>query len=265
MTSEAALPSAGALRGARLMVGTPMHDGQACALYVAALCALTRLCLLQGVVLRTCFLTLDSSISRARSRIVREFLDSDCQHLLFIDADVGFDAADALALLALAAGDGPYDVVAAAHPRKHIDWARVADRARTAADAASLQAAGLGFAWNPLDADAVPDGSRPIEIAEAGTGFMLIRRALFARLDDAHPELAFETDLDVDPTSGRPRPMRLYFASDIDPDTRRYRSGDYAFSRRARAAGARIWLCPWMSLRHVGPYVFEGRVAAVAR
>lgn len=261
MTSEASAPSAGALRGARLMVGTPMHDGQACALYIAALCALTRLCLLQGVALRTCFLTMDSAISRARSRIVREFLDSDCDHLLFVDADVGFDAADALALLALARGDGPFDVVAAAHPRKHIDWQRVATCAQAPREADTLRSAGLSFAWNPLDAPVDAGPGEPIEVAEAGTGFMLIRRQVFARLDQAHPELAFETDLDIDPSTGQSRAMRLYFASAIDPVTRRYRSGDYAFSQRTRAAGGRIWLCPWMSLQHVGAYVFEGCVA----
>lgn len=256
--------AADALRQRRLFVGTPMYGGQASGHYVRSMCELTRWCALHGVELRTCFLMNDSLITRARARVADEFLRSGCTHLMFIDADIGFDANDVITLLALADEASAYDVIAAAYPKKGIVWRRLLEHARAELAAApdSVQRRGLDFAFNPTgdgQADDVP-ADRPIEVREAGTGFMMIRRATFELFDRHYPQYRFRPDV-VEDEDEPPPPMMLYFDCSIDADTGRYLSEDYAFCQRIRGAGGRVWLCPWMRLSHVGTYVYTGSLA----
>ena len=252
------------LRKIRLMVGTPMYGGMAHGLFVRSMCELTLLCERHGVALDTCFVLNESLVPRARVEIAARFMRSDCTHLMFIDADIGFTAQDVLALLALSRGER-IDVIAGAYPRKQIAWdqlARAVAGGITDGDRLELLASPLVF--NPLDSAAgrVPLGE-PLEVAEAATGFTLIRRATFELFDRQYPELRYRSD---DPTvSSDERERTLYFEVGIDPQTRRYLSEDYAFCQRVRAAGGHIWLCPWISLAHVGSHTYRADPAALAR
>jgi hypothetical protein len=42
-------------------------------------------------------------------------------------------------------------------------------------------------------------------------------------------------------------------------------SDDYAFCRRARDAGFRIWLAPWVRTTHSGPAIFQGSLPDLAQ
>jgi hypothetical protein len=56
----------------------------------------------------------------------------------------------------------------------------------------------------------------------------------------------------------------MYFQALIDPESRRYLSEDYMFCQWARKAGLKIWLCPWVTLSHVGSFVYGGSLQALA-
>ncbi|MEZ0469745.1 glycosyltransferase family 2 protein [Luteimonas salinilitoris] len=257
--------AADVLRRRRLFVATPMYGGQASGHYVMAMCELSRWCAENDVALQTCFLMNDALITRARARMVDEFLRSDSTHLMFIDDDIGFDPGDVISLLALAGEDSAYDVIAAAYPKKDIAWQQVLAHARARPDASPevLQETGLTFAFNPLDGGErheVP-ADRPLEVREAGTGFMMIRRDTFALFDRHYPEYRLRPGPGGNGTAAAAQPMMLYFECGFDPDTGCYLSEDYAFCQRIRKAGGRIWLCPWMRLSHVGAHVHSGSLA----
>jgi hypothetical protein len=248
----------------RLMVGTPMYGGMAHGLFVRSMCDLTLLCERHGISLDTCFVLNESLVPRARVEIAARFLRSDCTHLMFIDADIGFVAQDVLALLALSGGE-TIDVIAGAYPHKHIAWDQLT-RAVAAGitDPSALAGLTSPLVFNPLDTanGKVPLGE-PLEVSEAATGFMLIRRATFELFDRHYPELRFRSDDPLVPLGQRDR--ALYFEVGIDPQTLRYLSEDYAFCRRIRAAGGHVWLCPWMNLAHVGGHTYRADPAALAR
>lgn len=252
------------LRKFRLMVGTPMYGGMAHGLFVRSLCELTLLCERHGVGLDTCFLLNDSLVSRARVEIAARFLRSDCTHLIFIDADIGFTAQDVLALLALSEGE-QMDVIAGAYPYKQIAWDQLTRAvAAGVTDGASLTLVTSPLVFNPLSdaAGKVPLGE-PLEVAEVATGFMMIRRATFELFDRHYPELRYNSDDPAVPVGERER--TLYFEVGIDPRTRRYLSEDYAFCHRVRAAGGHVWICPWINLAHVGSHTYRADAAALAR
>ena len=130
MTQPSALsPAAGALAGKRLMVATPMYEGMCHALYTRGLVELGLKCREAGVSLRLNLITNQASIAHARAYIAGAFLQSDCDHLMMIDADMGFAAADVMTLLSLQT-TGKHEVIGAAGAHKRIDWERIGNAAR---------------------------------------------------------------------------------------------------------------------------------------
>jgi hypothetical protein len=159
---------------------------------------------------------------------------SDASHLLFIDADIGFKAQDALELLILAAQNEQYEIIGGPYRKKEI---------------------GGGYAFN-YDTEFDDNSKEPVEVTGIGTGFMLIKREVFEKFDKAFPQFMFKPDTGKPPFDGS-RNIMQYFQAEIDPVSRRYLSEDYWFSHRCKELGIKTWLCPWMQLRHAGTYIFE--------
>ena len=97
-----------------------------------------------------------------------------------------------------------------------------------------------------------------------GTGLMLIRRDVVETLGARHPELAFRTDARDRQGTGVRESVHALFLPEIDPSSGLMLSEDYAFCRRARDAGFRIWLAPWVRTTHSGPATFRGSLADLA-
>lgn len=109
------------LQKRKLMVATPMYGGNCAGMYSRSIADLSALCASYGVVVKFYFLFNESLITRARNYCVDEFMRSDCTHLMFIDSDIGFNAQDVIALLALQspdAKDDQYDILAGPYPKK---------------------------------------------------------------------------------------------------------------------------------------------------
>src|SRR3546814_15013480 len=93
---------------------------------------------------------------------------------------------------------------------------------------------------------------------------MLIRRDVVETLCARHPELAFRTDARDRQGTGVREEVHALFLPEIDRSSGLMLSEDYAFCRRARDAGFRIWLAPWVRTTHSGPATFRGSLAALA-
>lgn len=46
--------------------------------------------------------------------------------------------------------------------------------------------------------------------------------------------------------------------------SKRYLSEDYMFCHNIRKLGMKVWLCPWIELKHTGFYTFGGKLSALA-
>jgi hypothetical protein len=122
-----------------LVVATPCFGGQISVLYAASLFKLQTLLRTYGNFnLKMIFKDGDALITRARASLISQFLDDpSATHLLFIDADIGFEPEQVLRLLQCGA-----EMCAAVYPIKRIDWDKVKktiDSARPNPAAASLQ------------------------------------------------------------------------------------------------------------------------------
>lgn len=197
----------------------------------------------------------DSLISRARNQIVAKFLASEeCTHLMFIDCDLGFSADDILKMLW-----HDKEIMTAAYPIKDLKWDMVEKNVKNGVPTDELLENSLRFVVNT-----VKDGSSnkikvdkgAIEVYDAGTGFMLIKREVFEKLIDSYPELKYTDD-----TGGLKENEKewsyAFFNSYIDPDTKRFLSEDYGFCRYWQEIDGQVWTDPSIKMMHLGRFKYE--------
>lgn len=251
-----------------LFVATPMYGGNCSGLFTKSCNDLAMLCTQAGIKVRFYYLFNESLVQRARNYCVDEFLRSDCTHMIFIDSDIHFNAKDVLALLGLATHDPEkFQIMTGPYPKKTIAWEKVsvaAKKGRGDENPFELENYTSDFVFNPVKGmKGEFKLSEPIEVMEAGTGFMLFGRDVLKKYDEAYPELRYKPDHVRTENFDGERDITAFFDCVIDPESRRYLSEDYFFCRKARQAGIKVWMCPWMNLNHVGTHIFKGNMAAI--
>ena len=105
----------------------------------------------------------------------------------------------------------------------------------------------------------------PLEVARAGTGLMVIRRGVIETLCERHRELHYRADANDRADGLVADHLVALFQPMIDPDSGHLLSEDYAFCRRVRDAGFRVFVAPWMQTTHTGPARFAGSLADLAQ
>lgn len=211
---------------AGVMIGTPMYGGVCYDAFLLGVFDLQQQCHKLGISLSLHTIRNESLIPRARNRVLADFMDSTASHLVFVDADIGFDGRDVLRLVAhgLPFVGGTY----AKKNRHHYDPAFV-----PLAKPAKVQPSGL------------------VEVACLPGGFMCLTRDAVHRLAGAYRDAWY-----YDGGTGNRRIHDLC-ATYTDPTTRQYWSEDYALCQRWREIGGACWLDPFIQLTHNGTTVFE--------
>jgi hypothetical protein len=256
------------LRKANIMVATPMYGGQCAGMYTKSTNDLAIYTANYGVKLRFYYLFNESLITRARNYCVDEFMRSDCTHLMFIDSDIGFAAQDIFVMLQLQMKDPDnIDVITGPYPKKSISWEKIKKAVEMGyADKSPFELENFvgDYVFNPAHGTTSFRIDELIEVQEAGTGFMLIPRETFEKYGNAYPELSYKPDHIRTEAFDGSREIMAYFDCVIDPESKRYLSEDYMFCYNARRAGMKVWMCPWMELKHMGSYIFGGSLGALA-
>jgi hypothetical protein len=186
---------------------------------------------------------------------------------MFIDADIGFDPDDVIALSVIAETGNDKEVVCGPYPKKCISWEKIkkaVDRGFADKDPQQLERYVGDYVFNPTDGQESIALNEPVEVLEGGTGFMMIQRGVFEKYRKAYPHLSYKPDHVRTEHFDGSREIHAYFDCVIDPKTKRYLSEDYMFCQYARDAGMKVWLCPWMKLEHQGTYVFGGSLVDLA-
>jgi len=237
-----------------VIIATPCYGGLMAHIYVHSLLKLMSTKGRQPFTLGLVTSAHDSLITRSRNALVKTFLDNPtATHLMFIDADIGFEPEAVHRLLAF-----DEDVVAGMYPVKVVDWARMSAAARPGLSQEGLRQAGTHFVGVPCGADEREERDGFVSGEYAGTGFMMIKRGAIERLIAAYPETRYRAmqTFPVSPQGG----AAFYNLFDclIHPVTGTYLSEDFAFCHRFRAIGGKVWLDTESRLRHVGAMEFEG-------
>jgi hypothetical protein len=249
------LPIAPAPPVVNLVVATPCFGGQISILYAASLFKLQNLVRnYKGFNLKILFKDGDALITRARASLVSQFLDDPtATHLLFADADIGFEPAQVLRLIESGA-----EMCAAIYPIKRIDWDKV--RSSLEAGRANPSAAALKYVFEVDDPNAVAQKGGFVKVRYAGTGFLMIRREALERMCAKYPQLRFKRDHSIDATTASDNRFALFECMITEDGT--YLSEDFAFCKRWTDMGGEIWADLKSKLTHIGPMAFCGDLAS---
>jgi hypothetical protein len=173
-------------------------------------------------------MTNESLISRARNTLTAKFLNTEgSTHLMFIDADIGWEPWHLLVLL-----DAQKDVIGGLYPMKSLP---------------------VKWCVNGIPGKAEEPDGKLIEVTKTGTGFLLIKRDVFDKLN-AHPAVRhFNNDI------GLPKELDPYMKTYFDTAVRegRYYSEDWTFCENWRDIGGQVFVDKRVLLRHTGTYVFD--------
>ena len=214
------------LAGRKLMVCVPAYDSK---LNIDSAFALANLAVKAGNLGVKLYLTHISGcslITKARNGLVADFLESDADSMLFIDADVVVNADAILRLFALSLDK---DITAGIYPRRGSDRKFFLDYHLDDKGALEFDANGL------------------LRISRIGTGFMMIQRHVLETMIAKHPEWAYDNNVTN-------RTEHAIF--DLAIVNGEYYGEDYLFCDRAAADGFTVFLDPSISLPHVGQEKF---------
>lgn len=209
---------------ARIMVATPTYTGELHHRYVSSLMAATVYCLYHKVELELNIVAGSSLIQYARNQLVREFLqDETYTHIMWIDADVGFDPRAIMRLL-----DHDKDVVGGVYPMKCMP---------------------VQWPYEPMPGEQ-STGLHRAKIMPGG--FLLCSRRAMQALADRAPKywhymngMRFKTAHVFD----------LVYENDV------LLGEDVIFSRRLIEAGFDVWCDPDLPFQHFGMFEWRGHLA----
>lgn len=167
-------------------------------------------------------------VDDARNVLVRDFLKSGCEQMVFIDSDIGWMPSDLIKLL-----DNTPDIVAATYPKKQN---------------AEEYPCRLfpGEIWS--------NSEGLIEVDGVPTGFLKIRRNVLERLFAESPQYRPNSQEDT---------ASLIFERDIINGKRM--SGDYNFCRKARESGYKVYVNPSIWMEHMGEKSYSGSYGSYLR
>jgi hypothetical protein len=238
----------------KIMIATPAHGEMFYTPYVSSVIRLQR----QAARNRWDVLFASiayADIAESRNFLLTHFYDkTDATHLLFIDADMGYEAQLIVDMVNLRK-----PVVGVVAPRRQIDLNRVAELAAKGETAGRAIARSHQFLIKPRKGAGRPrivNGF--IEVDGCGAGILLISRAAVKTMLEKLPDIS---DTAAKKTSPLARNLdRLIRAFDIMTVDGNRLSEDYSFCHRWReSCGGEIWANISHPIVHVGLHRFAGR------
>lgn len=197
----------------KIYVGIPAYNGQVTVETARSLCDEQVLALAAGIDMKIHFVPGGSLVTTVRDRLSADFLASDADRLVFIDADVSWKPGDLLKLASY-----PVDFVGGCYRYKQEPE---------------------GYPIYFLDNEelwADPDTGL-LEVAALPGGFLSVSRAVFERLQEAFPNRKYKHF---------EREMHGFFWAPPGGGE------DGQFCNEWRAVGGKVWLAPEFTLTHTG-------------
>lgn len=243
-----------------VFIATPMYGGMATGTYTSALMQTPTTLSQHGIGMLYAHMMNESLITRARNSLVNDFLKyPDATHLMFIDADIGFNPNDIASMLR-----EDVDIICGIYPKKEIAWNRVAQAVKDGVKPTELKNHTGSFVVNVIGDEVMRVNINQIaEISNGGTGFMLIKKEVFENLADKVPSYCRDMYHSTDVVT-EPEYIKEFFTTSIDEESgNRLLSEDYHFCKLARKNGYKIHMAPWVQLSHTGTYIFDGTLQRV--
>jgi hypothetical protein len=240
------------LKNAKILIATPCYGGACSTEYMLSMTKLAAMSAQYGINVGIQTVSNESIVSRARNILVSCFLsDPEATHLMFIDADIGFNPNDVLKLVLR-----DKDIVAGTYPQKKLNWENIQTSASSGASIEEIKLSSLTYTYgkrNPdqtLSTDGVLDKTKLIEADGVGTGFVMIKRNVFETLQKYIPDEWYINETTKEK-------VYEFFSTGIDKINRISIGEDWLFCYQWKALGGQVWVDGSINLKHIGTHVFE--------
>jgi hypothetical protein len=232
----------------KLWISTPCANGLLYNGYVGSLLHCANRALSEGLLedFRVSLPGKESLIPRGRNTEAMSFMEAGFTHLLSIDADIVFSWENFRRIIS-----HDVDIVGGAYPLKNFPVVMNFNPLQDKGTELIKTQRGFDYeAWTAyVNKYADPD-SGLAEVRHVPTGFMCVRRAVFAKLSHIVPHYwTFSPD-----GGGSKEFCDFYYAGVAKQE---YLSEDWSFCELARANGFKIYLDTKITLGHIGYWEFR--------
>jgi len=208
----------------KVLLGTPCYDGKVHVEFLHSLIGTLAMASSHEVAVFPVQVCHDALVQRARNDLVAMALESQCDDLVFVDADQAWDPAWIFNLLSRSE-----DVVGGAVPKKSDTE--------------------IDFNIKLLPNWTYDPEAQLIEVASVGTGFLRISKA------------ALQAVCDISPTYvERGISKRMAFDVQVD-EAGEIISEDNVFCRKWRSTGGKVWVDRTIACDHIGTKTYRNNFA----
>ena len=234
-----------------IFIATPMYGGMCYGAYSKSLFNTMKTLLDNGFDVQFRDLYNDSVISTARNTLTGLFLKSECDYLLFIDADQTFKPEDILRMI-----NEDKDVLGAVIPKKQMNWNSVKEAVNQNIQTQMLElCTGVFNIAGSIDQNT--DFNKPFEVSHVGTGMMLIKRQVFEKLMSVVDSYKY-TDGSV---QGLSEGEKMYEFWKITVYNEIITGEDVYFCKLWQNIGGKVYAVAYPRVSHIGMYEFKGSLA----
>ena len=170
----------------KIFIATPMFGGSANYMYMISLINLLTALGQKGIHSMFEIAANESLITKARNILVEGFIKSDATHMLFLDADLGFDPQDVIRMI-----EADKDLIGGQYAKKKINWDVVKRVVAGVPDIPphAINAVIAESTFRPIGDQISFRLDQPVEVESIATGMMLIRREVFTKMAAELPEI----------------------------------------------------------------------------
>jgi len=239
-------------RSKGLMVCTPVHS-EVCLHYMKSCLDLQKECLLNNTSI--IFQLMKSSlVTQGRNLCAAAFLDSGCEQMCFIDADISFSVRSIYRLY-----ECPYEVALVPYPMKTVDANKFrTDDLKRPSDHPDTK--GFTFPIELPDLNNVSMTKGFVEVKKGPAGCMMIKRSAFDKLMKAYPDLTITQQTMVNGKMVKRSNYFNFFDTYYDQKTKVYLGEDFNFCKLWTDIGGKIYALADEEISHIGEKMYSGKL-----
>lgn len=208
------------------MIATPAHNGLVNIPYTLSFATTLALLHQHNILLTPLIVRSGSLLVAERNRIIQAFWESECTHLLCIDADLGWPAEAVLAML-----NEDKEFIGGCYPARNPNNQDIS------------------FLFRPdlTEDNHFKQDKHLIKMFYIPAGFMMLSRSAIQKMRNKHENLHYipKANIENNPPEGY-----CFFNTEVYEGE--FWGEDFVFCRRAQEAGIDIWVDPLIQFDHAG-------------
>jgi len=238
----------------KIFVGTPVHSDVSIH-YTQALLEFQQACFKERITV-TFQLMKSSLVTQGRNLCVSGFLSSDCTHLLFIDSDIYFQAKSIFAML-----QADKDIISVPYPLKTLMWDKAFRKVQKGQIKSpdDIRRALHTYPMKVPDDKNINVNNGVMEVTDAPTGCMLIKRSVIEKMIEAYPEKKISQKTIINGEYVDKPNMWNFFDTIHDPIEKTFLGEDFAFCQLWTKLGGKCHAYINDSIVHVGEHSYQGK------